>query len=254
MVALIITLAISSPVLANDAVVRIGTDATYPPFEYKDPAGAYQGFEVELLQRICADQHLNCSFIDTNFDNLMGDLYGQKIDVIASQMSITEGRKKLVDFTDVVTAAPVAWVARKSSGITGEPGSFKGMSIGVKNDPIYANYAKATLQGPLTITAYSSFDMAYEDLLSGKIDAFLGDKFLEWDWLSKTGQQKGFQFVGKAIYDANFFGVGTGFAVRKGDATLLRALNDGLAKAIKGGTFKTLNDKYFPFSVGAPVP
>jgi len=253
LLAFALALPLTPVALADDTVVKIGTEADYPPFEFTDSAGAFQGFEVDLLNRICETQHLSCVFVNGNFDSLIADLYAHKIDVIASQMSITERRQKLVDFTGVVTAAQVAWIARRSSGISGQPESFKGLVIGVKNDALYANYIKGALQGPLTITAYSAMDAAYDDLTKGKIDAIFGDKYMQWDWLRKGGQDKGFQFIGKPIYDAATFGVGTAFAVRKGEPDLLKALNDGLTKANRDGTFKYLNDKYFPFSVGVPA-
>ncbi len=60
---------------------------------------------------------------------------------------------------------------------------------------------------------------------------------------------KGCQFVGARLEDPKYFGTGVGLALRLGDTELAEKLNAGLKKIVDDGTYKALNDKYFPFSL-----
>lgn len=248
---LVLAAAVAGVAHADDTVVRIGTEADYAPFEFKDAAGNYQGFEIDLGNKICATEHLKCEWVNSDFDGLIAALNSNKIDAILSQMSITDERKKSVDFSDLVTIAPVSWVAKKGSGISNDAASLKGKTVAVQSGATHETYVNDKFKDIVTVKSYPSLDPAYLDLEAGRVDAVMADKTVEWDWLSKTGQKEGFDYAGDTINDEKYFGKGTGIAVRKGDTKLLAAFNEGLAAAVKDGTFKTLNDKYFPFPIGA---
>ncbi len=245
----VVAAAMASVAHAEDKVVRIGTEADYAPFESMDASGKFVGFEIELGQKICEASKIKCEFVNSDFDGLIAALNANKIDAILSQMSVTDERKKSVDFSNLVTAAPVAYVAKKGSGITEDPKTLKGKIVGIQSGTTHETYINETLKGAFTVKVYPSLDPAYLDLQAGRVDAILADKTVEWDWLDKTGLKEGFGYAGKTIVDVKYFGEGTGIAVRKGDAALLKAFNDGLAVAFKDGTYKALNAKYFPFDI-----
>ena len=67
--------------------------------------------------------------------------------------------------------------------------------------------------------------------------------------MQKTGKAKGFAYAGKPLTDPAIFGDGTGVAVRKGDTALLDAFNKALLTVGQDGTFKKINDSYFPFDI-----
>lgn len=234
---------------AADKVVRIGTEADYAPFEYKDADGKLQGFEIELGDKMCAIAKLKCEWVNMDFDAMIPALEANKIDAVLSQMSITDERKKSVDFTDVVTIAPASFVAKKGSGITDDPATLKGKTIGVQSGTTHETYLNQKLKDVVNVKVYQGQDEAYLDLQAGRIDATLADKTVEWDWLQKTGQKDGFDYAGKTLNDLAIYGVGTGIAVRKGDAELRNAFNKALAETLKDGFYKTVNAKYFPFPI-----
>jgi lysine/arginine/ornithine transport system substrate-binding protein len=235
---------------ADDQVVRIGTEADYAPFESKDATGNLVGFEIELGNKMCAVAKLKCEWVNMSFDSMIAALQANKIDAVLSQMSITSERQKSVDFTDIVTIAPARFIAEKDSGITDDPATLKGKTIGVQSgttEEVY--YNKKLKPAGIAVKVYESQDQAYLDLQAGRIDADLADETIEWDWLSKTGNKDGYDYVGKELTDVDVFGLGTGIAVRKGDTKLLTALNAALAETIKDGTYQKINAEYFPFSL-----
>ena len=102
-------------------VVRIGTLSDYPPFEYKDASGQLKGMEIELGNAMCKHMQAQCEYVTMDFDALIPALKAKKIDAVLAQMSITDERKKVVDFTDLFTLAPVQYVAKVGSGISEYP-------------------------------------------------------------------------------------------------------------------------------------
>lgn len=230
--------------------VRIATEAEYAPFEYKDADGTLKGFEIELGNKMCTAAKLDCEWVNMDFDAEIAALNAGKVDALLSQVSVTDERKKNVDFGDLVTIAPASFVAKKGSAISSDPATLKGKTIGVQSGTTHETYMKQRLPG-VQIKVYQSQEDAYLDLLAGRVDATLADKTIEWDWLQKTGQAQGYDYVGKTIDDVEIFGVGTAMAFRKGDNALREKFNRALAQVLSDGTYKVINAKYFPFPINA---
>lgn len=238
----------AAPVLADQQVVRIGTEADYAPFEYKDAGGKLQGFEIELGNKLCATAKLKCEYVNMSFDSMIAALKSKKIDAVLSQMSITPAREKVVDFTVPITITPARFIAKTGSGITDDPATLKGKTIAVQSGTTEETYYNLKLKGIAQVKTYTGQDEAYQDLLAGRVDAALADETIGFDWLKKAGKAAGFDYAGKELNDETIFGKGAGIAVRKGDPLRVK-LNAAFAAAVKDGTYKKINDEYFPFSI-----
>lgn len=248
-VGLVAAMALTGAAHAQDKTVRIGTEAAYAPFEYKDDKGELKGYEIQLGDALCAAAKMKCEWVNQDFDSLIPALGAHKIDAILSQMSITDDRKKAVDFSNQVTVAPARFVAKEGSGITDDPATLKGKAIAVQSGTTHEKYVTEKLAGIATPKVYQTQDEAFLDVENGRADATLADATIEYDWLQKTGKAKGFAYAGKPLTDPAIFGDGTGVAVRKGDAALLDAFNKALVTVGQDGTFKKINDSYFPFDI-----
>ena len=66
----------------------------------------------------------------------------------------------------------------------------------------------------------------------------------------KTDSGKDFEFVGQPFFGPpEILGIGAGIAVRKEDGALRDAFNKALGEMVSDGTYKKLNEKYFPFAL-----
>lgn len=234
-------------------VIRIGTQPDYAPFEFKDASGKLQGMEIELGDALCKQMKAKCQYVTMDFDALIPALKAKKIDAVLAQLSITDKRKQTVDFTNLFTLAPVQYIAKTGAGISEKPATLKGKVVGVQSGTNHEAYMKERLpnaQSGIELKVYQAPGQAWLDLEAGRIHAYLTDTTAGYEWLTKAGSKKGFDYAGKPIDDVAMFGVGTGIAVRKGDA-----LKDRLNVAIKhiqdDNTFARINKKYFPFSIAA---
>jgi polar amino acid transport system substrate-binding protein len=86
---------------ANAEQVKVGfSPEAYPPFYTQDASGNWGGWEVEIVMAICQDQKLDCVLTPIPWDGLIPALNSKKIDAIMNSMSITEERKKEINFSD----------------------------------------------------------------------------------------------------------------------------------------------------------
>ena len=91
--------------------------------------------------------------------------------------------------------------------------------------------------------AYDSYQNAILDLKNGRLNGVFGDSAVVNQWLKANDDLSA---VGEHITDTEYFSTGLGIAVRKGNATLLKEMNDALAALKADGTWQQINQKWFP--------
>ena len=84
---------------SNADQVTIGTEGAYPPWNSKDAAGNLIGFEVELANELCKIMKHNCTIVEQDWDGMIPALVSRKFDAIMAGMSITNERKKTINFS-----------------------------------------------------------------------------------------------------------------------------------------------------------
>lgn len=227
--------------------MRYGLEAEYPPFESRNSAGELEGFDIELGNAICKAASLKCSWVETSFDALIPGLMAKKFDAINSAMNITEQRRKSIDFTQPIYRIPSQLVGKAGNTFDATPEGLKGKTIGVLQGSIQETYAKEHWEKHgVTVVSYKDQNMAWGDLLNGRIDASLVMSAAgQAGFLSKP-QGKGFGFIGKPVSDDTILGSGIGFGLRKGDEATKKQLDTAIEKVKADGTVTELAKKYFP--------
>jgi lysine-arginine-ornithine-binding protein len=230
--------------------LRIGTDATYEPFEYKSPDGKVVGFEVDLANAVCAEMKRTCVFVESPWDGLIPSLLAKKFDMILSGMTVTDERKKTLNFSDKITDIPYRVIVKQGSGMDGSPASLKGKKVGVQKGTTEADFAdKYYAKAGATIQRYESTQESYLDLASGRVNALVGNLVeMKMGFLAKP-EGKAFEFAPYEMKDQVILGYGTGAAMRKNDTTLKGEFNAALKTVHTNGTYKKIAAKYFDFDV-----
>lgn len=234
---------------AQDKELKVAIDPTYEPFTFKTADGKPTGFDVDIANAVCEHLKRKCVFVEQVWDSMIPGLQAKKYDVIISSMSITEDRKKVVDFTDKYYNTPSKIVVKKDIKFDGVA-SLKGKKIGVLKGSTQEKYANGELKkAGVVVTPYEAQDQVYLDIKSGRLDGTVADVLeVTGGFLSKP-EGKDYVLVGPELYIPKYFGTGAGFAIRKGEAQLKTELN-GAIKAIRAsGTYKKINDKYFKIDV-----
>jgi arginine/ornithine transport system substrate-binding protein len=248
--ALAIGLAPSAPVGAQTAQkVRVATEGAYEPFNYKDPSGQLQGFDVEIAKAVCAKAKFDCEIVAQDWDGIIPGLLAKKYDAIIASMAITEERKKRVSFTDKYYQTPARFIVKKGSGIEISEAGLKGKNIGTQRSTIHSNYLEQTYGKIASVKLYDTQENANLDLVAGRLDAIEADSVVLLEGFLKKPEGKNFEFAGPEFYLSE----GAAIAVRKEDDALRTAFNKALKEIRDDGTYKKINEKYFPFDIYGPA-
>jgi polar amino acid transport system substrate-binding protein len=243
-----LTLALGATAAQAEKLV-IGTEGAYPPFNFIQTDGKIAGFDVEIGEELCKRIGAECTVVAQDWDGIIPGLLAKKYDMIVASMFITEERKKQVDFTNPYYKAAMAMVVPKDSALkefTNE--TLKGKAVGAQSGTTQAEYLQKTFPDA-DIRLYPTQDEVNLDLASGRLDAQAGDILPLLDWVSKSQDGACCEIRGEPITDPAFVGEGVGIAVRKEDTALRDRLNKAIDEIRADGTYKAINDKYFPIDV-----
>ncbi|WP_284735945.1 ABC transporter substrate-binding protein [Dongia deserti] len=233
--------------------VKIGTEGAYPPFNSIDPNGKLVGFDIDIAKALCKAAKFDCEFVVQDWDGIIDGLNAKKYDAIIASMSITEERKKVVDFTKKYYNTPAKFVAKKDANLEISPEGLKGKAVGVQRATIHENFLRDNFPD-VDIRTYATQDEANADLVAGRVDLVMADSVALLEGFLETPEGADFEFVGPNYSEPKWHGEGAGIAIRKGDTELLNALNKAIDQIRADGTYKAINDKYFDFDVyGKPV-
>ncbi|RTF06501.1 arginine ABC transporter substrate-binding protein [Serratia marcescens] len=220
--------------------IRFATEASYPPFEFIDAGNKIQGFDVDLANALCKEMQAECTFTNQAFDSLIPSLKFKRFDAVMAGMDITPEREKQVLFTKPYYDNSALFIAQK--GKIADVAALKGKKVGVQNGTTHQKYL--TDKHPeITTVPYDSYQNAILDLKNGRVDAVFGDTAVVNEWLK---QNDALAAVGAKVTDKDYFGTGLGIAVRPDNQALLAKLNAALDAIKADGTYKAINDKWFP--------
>ncbi|MEI9406206.1 transporter substrate-binding domain-containing protein [Mesorhizobium argentiipisi] len=236
--------------VAKAEQVKIGVAAEpYPPFTSPDASGKWVGWEIDFVDAVCAEEKLDCVITPVAWDGIIPALTTKKIDAIVSSMSITDERKKTIDFSDKYYNTPTAIIGPKDQKFGATPDDLKGKVIGVQVSTVHAVYAKKHFTGAQEIKEYQTQDEANNDLAAGRIDAVQADSIALGEFL-KTDQGKACcDLKGMVAPDDEVLGPGVGVGVRKEDTALKEKFNAGIKAIRANGKYDEISKKYFDFDI-----
>lgn len=248
--ALAAAIALSGAVSASAEQVKVGfSPEAYPPFYSQDASGNWGGWEVEIVNAICAEAKLDCVLTPIPWDGLIPALGSKKIDAIMNSMSITDERKKTIDFSDKYYNTPTAVIGGKDQKFDASPAALKGKVIGVQVSTVHAAYAKKHFTDAAEIKEYQTQDEANQDLVAGRIDATQADAIALDAFLKSDDGKKCCDLKGYVEPDLAVLGPGVGAGVRKGDTELAGKISAAIKAIRANGKYAEITKKYFDFDV-----
>ncbi len=230
------------------ADLRVGVEGAYPPFSWKESDGTLKGFDIEIAEAICAEMKRKCVLIEQDWDGMIPALMAKKFDTIVASMSITEERKKRVNFSDKYYNTPAKFVAKKGSGLEISKKGLMGKRIGLQRGTTHQCFMEK-MYPDAELVLYGTQDEVFQDLAIGRIDAQFSDSIAADDGFLKTDAGKNFEFTGAAQHDEACHGPGAGMTVRKSDDELRMELNNAIKAIRANGVYQKINAKYFKFDI-----
>ncbi|MDI6099597.1 ABC transporter substrate-binding protein [Actinoplanes sp. NEAU-A12] len=229
--------------LVKSGVLTTCTHLPYAPFQSKDQSGKVVGFDVALIDLVAAKLKVTQEIVDTPFEGIKSgtDLNAGKCDVAAAGMTITDERKKVLDFSKPYFDATQALAVLTGKQVKTLE-ELAGKRLGVQGGTTGEEYINAQVKAKnLTIEVVSYKDLAalQQALATNQIEAAVNDLPV-WNEYIKANP-------GKVVVAAGFdTGEQYGFAVKKGNAELLKAVDEAITAARSDGTY----DKIYATWIG----
>lgn len=216
----------------------------YAPFTSKDASGKWVGWEVDLMDAVCAQMKEKCELVEVAWDGIIPALTAKQIDVIWSSMSITAERKKTIEFTTFYYNTPSAIIGAKTGDTDITPDHLKGKTIGVQVATTHQRYAEKYFSAGSTVKNYQTQDEANNDLAAGRLDYIQADASALKDFLRTDQGSACCEMKGLVPEDIEILGEGVGGGLRKEDTELKAKLDAAITELAKSGEIQKITDKY----------
>lgn len=220
------------------------THLPYAPFQSKDQSGKVVGFDVALIDLVAAKLGVTQEIVDTPFEGIKSgaDLNSGKCDVAAAGMTITEERKKVLDFSEPYFDATQALATQTGKEVKTLE-EMVGKRLGVQGGTTGEEYINGQVKEKsldIKVVSYRDLAALQQALATNQIEGAVNDLPV-WNEYIKANP-------GKVVVATGFdTGEQYGFAVKKGNAELLKTVNEAIAAARSDGTY----DKIYAEWIGA---
>ncbi|SFM08655.1 cystine transport system substrate-binding protein [Paenibacillus sp. 1_12] len=221
--------------------IRVGLMGTYAPYNFLNEKKEVDGFDADVAKEVAKRLGVQVEFTTGEFSGLIEGLQKDKYDALISQVTITEDRKKTMDFSNPYVKNAVNVVVKSDNTTIQSIEDFKDKKIGVglgTNDEKYLRDVAMPKVGKFEIATYNDVVTSLTDLNIGRIDATINNVFAIKPLIEKNKFK--IKAVGQPIKE-DFAGV----AVRKNNPELVEAINKALAEMKTDGTFTTIFKKWF---------
>ena len=218
----------------EDGKLHMATNAAFPPYEMVADDGTFEGIDVEIAGKIAEKLGLELVVDDMDFGSIITSVQTGKSDIAMAGLTVTEDRKKNVDFSDTyATGVQVVIVPEDSEIATID--DLQGKLIGCQESTTGYIYCSDDY-GEDMVTAFPNGANAVQALLSGKVDAVVID--------SQPAQEFVAQNEGLKILDTEYVTEDYAIGISKDNTALRDAVNNALKELIDDGTVQSILDKY----------
>lgn len=221
----------------TEVVISVASDATWPPMEMVDENKNLVGFNIDYMNAVAKEAGFKVIIKNTAWDGIFAGVEAGKYDAIISSVTITDKRKKAMDFSmPYVNAGQVLVVHADSTAKT--IADMKGKKLGGQMGTTGVMEIKK-VKG-VKLKSYDEIGLTFEDMAAGRIDGVVCDTPIAANYALQKDSYKGkFKIAGVPFTEESY-----GIVVKKGNAKLLKLINKGIKAVQAKGIDKQLEKKW----------
>jgi His/Glu/Gln/Arg/opine family amino acid ABC transporter permease subunit len=226
-------------------VLRVGTEGTYAPFSYHDPAtGELVGYDIDVAKAVGEQLGVPVQFVETPWDSIFAALEANRFDVVANQVTINPERQAKYDLSQPYTVGEGVIVTRADDDSITSLDDLKGKTTA---QSITSNWAQVARDAGATVEGVEGFAQAITLLNQGRIDATVNDSVAVYAYLAETGDTS-VKIAAQTGQTSD-----QGFAARK-NSGLLPELNGALDELRADGRLTAISEKYLKADATGAAP
>ncbi len=233
----------SAAIVSNQAnaedVLLVGTESSYAPFEFTDQSGKLVGFDIDLTEAIAAELGMKVKWMQMPFDGLIPAMLTGQVDMAAASFTVTEERKKRINFSDPYYTSGLTFVIR-AADVDKYPNnkSLEGQKLCAQLGSVSA--MKAQTISPDKVITFNDAYAAYLELQSGGCEAVLNDRPVNQYFLSTVKNPEQSHEIDEVMDSENM-----ALVVPKNNPELLKKINKALLNLKNNGGYQKVYNKWF---------
>lgn len=219
-------------------VYKVGIDTTYPPFEFEE-AGEYKGIDIDIINAIAENQGIKIELSPMDFGGIIPAMQAGQLDIAIAGMSITDERKKVVDFSDPYFDAGLTLVVDGENEKITSIEDLKGKKLAAKKGTTGAKFAQenASKYG-FEVVQFNDSPAMFQEVANGNADALIEDYPVIAYAIAQN--DLGLKTIGERLNGDQY-----GIAVLKGEnADIIKKINTGLEELKADGTYDEIINTY----------
>lgn len=224
----------TASVAESKGTLTMGTNATFPPYEFVDDNGEVAGIDAEIAKAIADKLGMTLEIKDMEFDSLIPAVQGGSIDIVLAGMTVTDERKESVNFTDSYATGTQVIIVKEDSAIASVD-DLGGKTIGVQSGTTGDAYCTDDY-GQDHVKQFSSGALAVAALVNGQVDCVVIDNEPAKNFVAAN---TGLKILGTEYVTENYAA-----AIAKTNTDLLDKVNGAIAELKADGTIDGIIAKY----------
>lgn len=239
LVALVLLCLSTSVALAAETKLTVAHDATWPPMEFIDKNRNLVGYSVDYIDAVAKEAGFEVEHMNTAWDGIFAGLAGRKYDVVASSVTITEERGKVMNFTTPYYIVRQALVTPKGVEVQSMD-DMKGKRLGAQIGT--TGFMAIKKVDGVTALTFDEIGLAMAALASGRIDGVVCDDPVATNYILENAEYAEKMELALIVPtdEPEYYG----FAVAKGNTKALELLNKGIAAVKEKGIEAELIKKW----------
>ena len=217
----------------------IACDSKFAPFSFEE-SGKYKGIDVELLDAIAKEEEFEYELKPMDFDGIIPGLTSNQLDGAISAMTITDDRKKVLDFSEGYFVSGLSVVVNKDDTSINSVNDLNGKKVSIKKGTAGAKYAEDNeAKYGLKLNYFDDSPSMFQAVENKNVD-FLLEDYPVIAYKIKADNGAKLKIVGDKLDTVDY-----GFAVKKGqNSDLLKKFNEGLKKLKENGKYDEIVGQY----------
>ncbi|MER8377091.1 transporter substrate-binding domain-containing protein [Mesorhizobium sp. M1406] len=242
--AVIGSFALNAQAASAKDTLKVGMDPLFEPFSFQTADGKLNGFDFEISNALCKAMDVVCDIQAIAGNGESAALQAGQIDVLINTFAMTKERLEKFTMVGPYIRPTFRLMVNPNSSIDGSEASLRGKTLGIeKSAAAIVKYSGDKFAKFMTVQPYEQINDAILDLDTGRVDAVFGDENqLFYGYVKK--RPGAYKIVGPSINDPEYFGVGQGFMLRKGDNWAPR-LKTALDTIVENGEYDKISQRWF---------